>query len=334
MTAVVAMHMADALVSAKVGITMLVLSAGLVVYAARKISANYESFNPALAGTAGAFVFAAQMINFAIPMTGSSGHIGGGILLAALLGASPAFVALAGVLVIQALFFADGGVLALGCNIFNMAFFPCFVAYPLVFLPIKRAVKSARGLWIASIAACVVSLQFGAFCVVLETLCSQITELSFGAFLAFMQPVHLAIGIAEGVATALVLQALRRAEVPRADESGAFVPNAKKSVAYLAFAALVTGGFLSVLASEKPDGLEWSIAKTAGENGVQTRQSDAHKLGAEIAENTSVFADYSFAGNSDAGGKSASGVAGGAITAAFLLCAAGALKFVSKGNGR
>ena len=87
------------------------------------------------------------------------------------------------VLIVQAFFFADGGVLALGCNIFNMAFFSCLVAYPLVFLPIARRFKSRTGL---TVAACVVSLQLGAFAVVLETLCSDITELPFGTFAAFM----------------------------------------------------------------------------------------------------------------------------------------------------
>ena len=84
-------------------------------------------------GVAGAFVFAAQMLNFAIPGTGSSGHLGGALLLAILLGPEAAFLVMASILAVQALFFADGGLLALGCNIFNLGFFPAFVAYPLVY---------------------------------------------------------------------------------------------------------------------------------------------------------------------------------------------------------
>ncbi len=72
-------------------------------------------------GVMGAFVFAAQMINFAIPGTGSSGHIIGGILLAAVLGPWAAFLTLSSVLLLQCLLFADGGFMALGCNILNMA---------------------------------------------------------------------------------------------------------------------------------------------------------------------------------------------------------------------
>ena len=81
-----------------------------------------------LMGVLGAFVFAAQMVNFAIPGTGSSGHLGGGLLLAILLGPRAAFIVIASVLIVQALFFADGGLLALGCNVFNLGFFPAFVA--------------------------------------------------------------------------------------------------------------------------------------------------------------------------------------------------------------
>ena len=75
------------------------------------------------------------MINFTIPATGSSGHIGGGILLAAMLGPYAALLTIAAVLIIQCLFFADGGLMALGCNIFNMGVYACFLAYPLIFKP-------------------------------------------------------------------------------------------------------------------------------------------------------------------------------------------------------
>jgi cobalt/nickel transport system permease protein len=132
------MHMADALLSPAVGTAMIVSSAGAVYFSAAKVKHEMDEKKVPLMGVMGAFVFAAQMINFTIPATGSSGHIGGGILLAALLGPYPAFLSLAAVLVIQALFFADGGLLALGCNIFNMGVYACFVAYPLIYKPIIK----------------------------------------------------------------------------------------------------------------------------------------------------------------------------------------------------
>ena len=68
-------------------------------------------------GVVGAFVFAAQMINFSIPGTGSSGHITGGVLLSAILGPEAGFLSLVSILIVQCLFLGDGGLLALGCNI-------------------------------------------------------------------------------------------------------------------------------------------------------------------------------------------------------------------------
>ena len=104
------MHMADALLSPVVGTTMLAVSAAAVAYSAAKVQKDElsEKKLPIMA-VSGAFVFAAQMINFTIPATGSSGHIGGGILLAAMLGAFPSMLSIAAVLIIQCLFFADGG---------------------------------------------------------------------------------------------------------------------------------------------------------------------------------------------------------------------------------
>ncbi|MDR0502716.1 MAG: energy-coupling factor ABC transporter permease, partial [Treponema sp.] len=82
------MHMADALLSPAVGTAMCAVSAAAIAYSTAKIKKDElcEKKIPII-GVMGAFVFAAQMINFTIPLTGSSGHIGGGVLLAAMLGA-------------------------------------------------------------------------------------------------------------------------------------------------------------------------------------------------------------------------------------------------------
>ncbi|MDE5963686.1 MAG: energy-coupling factor ABC transporter permease, partial [Alistipes sp.] len=132
------MHMSDALVSPEVAATAGAASLLLLGTAVRKLRRQRhedERLVP-LMGVTGAFVFAAQMINFTIPGTGSSGHLIGGILLAALLGPWAALLTLASVLILQCLLFADGGLLALGCNLFNMAVLSCLVAYPLIFPPI------------------------------------------------------------------------------------------------------------------------------------------------------------------------------------------------------
>ncbi|MGL5205892.1 MAG: energy-coupling factor ABC transporter permease, partial [Acidaminococcaceae bacterium] len=115
------MHMADALISPTVGFTMMMVTAGIAAYSIKKIQNDIDEKKIPLMGVIGAFVFAAQMINFAILATGSSGHLGGGILLAVLLGPYAGFLSMASILLIQALFFGDGGLLAYGCNVFNMA---------------------------------------------------------------------------------------------------------------------------------------------------------------------------------------------------------------------
>ena len=127
------MHMADALLSPAVGGTMWGVAAGTIAYSSMKVKKELDDRKVPLMGVLGAFIFAAQMINFTIPATGSSGHLGGGLLLAILLGPYAAFLTIASVLVVQSLFFADGGILALGCNIFNLGFFPAFIAYPFIY---------------------------------------------------------------------------------------------------------------------------------------------------------------------------------------------------------
>ena len=104
------MHMADALLSPAVGGVMWTVTAGVVVYCSKKVKEEAADWKIPLMGVLGAFVFAAQMINFTIPGTGSSGHLVGSLLLAILLGPHAAFLTIASVLTVQALFFADGGV--------------------------------------------------------------------------------------------------------------------------------------------------------------------------------------------------------------------------------
>ena len=200
------MHMSDALLSPVVGGAMYAVSAVSIAYAVQKVKKDeLGEKNLPMTAVAGAFTFAAQMINFTIPGTGSSGHIGGGILLVGLLGGTPAVVTLTAVLLIQCLFFADGGLLALGANIFNMGVIPCLFVCPLIFRPILRKGVTHKRIMIASVVSCVVGLQLGAFCVVLQTLTSGVTELPFHTFVLLMQPIHLAIGFVEGIITAGIL---------------------------------------------------------------------------------------------------------------------------------
>jgi len=342
------MHMADALLSPAVGGAMWVATGATVAYSARHVRRDLDESKIPLMGVAGAFVFAAQMLNFSIPGTGSSGHIGGALLLAILLGPEAAFLVMASVLTVQALFFADGGLLALGANIFNLGFFPAFVAYPLVYRKIVGAAAepSRRRVIAASVTGAVVGLQFGALAVVLETTASGITALPFAAFLALMQPIHLAIGIVEGLATAVVVLFVMRAQPDLLAGSGQRRPFAGRRLtpvlAGLAVAAVVAGAALSWFASPNVDGLEWSIARVIGANEELSTSSSTHQVAEETQARLAILPDYAFkpedaqeaaapSQSDDEGawpavsaGTSLSGLAGAAIT----LLAAGVLGLV------
>lgn len=330
------MHMADALLSPAVGGSMWAVSAGLIGYSSRKIRREFQETKIPLMGVAGAFVFAAQMINFTIPGTGSSGHIGGGLLLAILLGPWAGFLVMASILIIQALLFADGGLLALGCNIFNMGFWTCFIAYPLIYKPIADQ-HSSRGLiFMGSLIGAIIGLQLGAFSVVVETVLSGITDLPFGMFTAAMQPIHLGIGIVEGLVTAAVVLFIYQV---RPEVLQNMIPSdQKKSMRFVAVsllaAAILTGGVVSWFASTRPDGLEWSMFRVSGKEELEAPKEGVHDSLARVQEKTALLPDYGLkesgtdsetelpenSGASVDAGTSLSGLVGGLVT--LLLTAA------------
>jgi cobalt/nickel transport system permease protein len=339
--------MADALLSPGVSGIMTAASVGAMAYACSKMKGTdggdlgeNENRVPVM-GVMGAFVFAAQMINFTIPATGSSGHIGGGVLLAAMLGPHAALLTIAAVLIIQCLFFADGGLLALGCNIFNMGVFACYVAYPLIFKPMVKNGLNSSKITAASIVSVVVGLQLGAFSVVLETLLSGVTELPFGTFVLLMQPIHLAIGVVEGIITAAVLcfvysvrpGLLEFYSARRGEAAGGALSFGRTLLVLLALAAAIGGG-LSLFASAYPDGLEWAMEKTAGTTELE-REGGAYESAASIQEATAFMPDYAFKSDGEDGsalGTSTAGIVGGALTLA-LACAAGAAVSAFKKRG-
>jgi cobalt/nickel transport system permease protein len=251
-------------------------------------------------GVAGAFIFAAQMLNFAIPGTGSSGHLGGALILAILLGPHAAFLVMASILAVQALFFADGGLLALGANIFNLGFFPAFIAYPYVYRKIVGDGPSpSRGRVVTgSLLAAIVGLQLGALAVVLETTASGVSALPFSTFVLLMQPIHLAIGVVEGLVTAAVVLFVLRAQPELLERTAARKPLAglklKPVLVGLAVAAVLAGGALAWFASSDADGLEWSIAKVTGTEEELEAASATHETAAELQESIAVLPDYAF----------------------------------------
>lgn len=316
------MHMADALVSPSVAITMYAASAVVAAYSIKKVREENNPRKIPLMGIMGAFVFAAQMLNFTIPGTGSSGHLCGSMLLTALLGPQAAFLTMIGILAIQCLLFADGGLLALGCNIWNMAFYGCFIGGLLIWQPITQNGVSKFKIILASMLGSILTLQLGAFSVVLETTASGITELPFSAFAITMQGIHLAIGAVEGAIIASVLLFIYQArpELLLGNEkanAGRF--SFAQTMTALTGATAIAAGGLSLAASENPDGLEWSLEKIAGTSELES-SGLWHGAAAKLQELTALLPDYSFQGSDSAWGTVFSGLAGSALV--VLLCLA------------
>jgi cobalt/nickel transport system permease protein len=291
--------MADALLSPAVGGAMWAGTLGTIIYCAKKLKEKMDEKMIPLMGVLGAFIFAGQMINFTIPGTGSSGHIGGGMLLAILLEPYAAFLVIASVLIVQALFFADGGLLALGANIWNLGIYPCFIAYPLIYRTIVRQKMSQRRITIATVLSVVIGLQLGALSVVLETKLSGITELPLSTFLFLMQPIHLAIGLIEGFVTAGIVIYVRTLRPDIVDDlegvkALASGRSLKKLLIVMAVLAVITGGAFSWFASTYPDGLEWTIEKIYGKPEIPERENPIKETLSKLQEKTAVLPDYSF----------------------------------------
>jgi cobalt/nickel transport system permease protein len=219
---------------------------------------------------------------------------------------------MASILTVQALFFADGGLLALGANIFNLGFFPAFIAYPYVYRKIVGdGASPSRGRVVTgSLVAAVVGLQLGAFAVVLETTASGVSALPFSTFLLLMQPIHLAIGVVEGLVTAAVVLFVLRAQPELLERTAARKPLAglklKPVLAGLGIAALLAGGALAWFASSDADGLEWSIAKVTGTEQELEAESAAHEAAAGLQDSVAILPDYGFKEGAAAGDAAAS----------------------------
>jgi len=304
------MHMADALLSPAVGATFWAGTVAAIGYASKKLKETVDDKMIPLMGVLGAFIFASQMINFTIPGTGSSGHLGGGMILAILLGPYAAFLVMASVLTVQALFFADGGLLALGCNIWNLGIYPCFIAFPFIYRPLTGDGRNPRKIMIAAIVAGIVGLQMGAFSVVLQTLLSGKSELPFWTFVLMMQPIHLGIGIVEGFVTAGVINYVRSARPELLDSIVNARPleagiSLKKVLISLSVLAVITGGALSWFASTHPDGLEWSIEKTFGKPELPEKEHGIAGTLKGVQEKTAFLPDYNFRQEKKEGEKKA-----------------------------
>jgi cobalt/nickel transport system permease protein len=257
------MHMANELLSVPVAAATFAGAAAGLGFVCHKAKRKIASDKFALMGIMGAFVFAAQMVNFPLPLVpGASGHITGAVLLAIMLGPCAGAIAISSVVVVQCLIFQDGGLLAMGCNIINIALVPSFVGY-WVYVLLVNSTPSKWRLYLGSIAGCVFAIAAGAVLVPVEAALSGVLGIPFSTFLATMVGVHVVIGILEGLITAAILVYLRSVRPDTITGCSAGSARLSRGALYASiivatiFIGLVASGFASSL----PDGLEFSCPK-------------------------------------------------------------------------
>ncbi len=211
-------------------------------------------------GLAAAFVFAAQMLNFPVA-GGTSGHLVGSVLAAVLLGPSGAVVVISAVLIVQCFLFSDGGLLALGANIFNMAIVASIGGYA-VYRCVRALIPGPRGM--------IAAAAFAGWCSTVLAAVSCAGELALSgirwtAVFPAMANIHMLIGLGEGLITGLVLVALARTR-PDLIENG-WQREAPNGVAgFVGYGLILTMGlslFIAPHASPWPDGLE-RVSKALG----------------------------------------------------------------------
>ena len=201
------MHIPDGFIdiptSAAFAAASSVAAAGAVKGARKQLS---EQSAP-LAGLTAVFIFAVQMLNFPVA-AGTSGHLIGAALAMVLVGPYAATLALVVVLIIQAFLFADGGLTALGLNIFNMAVISVWVSF-IVFMLLKKILpKTKSWLVVATFISALISVPAAAIGFVIQYAIGANATFSVGTVLNAMVGSHILIGIGEAIITALTVSAV------------------------------------------------------------------------------------------------------------------------------
>jgi cobalt/nickel transport system permease protein len=251
------MHIPDGFLSPGVCLATGAAAAAGVVLAARRAQAETEESRAPLLGVMGAFVFAAQMINFPVGV-GTTGHLLGGALLAFTLGPAPAVVVMTAILAIQALVFQDGGVLALGANVFNMALVGVLAGY----FPYSLLVRAGRRR-IAVFAGAALSVMASALLAIGELRLSGVPIPS--AILGVSLGLFAVSAIVEGAITLGVVQALEALHPGWVHKSEGAIRRPVLAALGLVAVLLATGGVW--IASSAPDGIQ----RLAGSLAISSR---------------------------------------------------------------
>jgi len=328
-----AMHMDNVLLSVPVAVLTLAIVAVSVAVAARLARWSVGDRRLPLMGVMGAFVYAAQMINFPLPgLPGTSAHLGGGVLLAILLGPAAGIVTIAAILIVQCLLFQDGGLLALGCNIINMGLIPCLLGWGIYRAVLGRAANAAAWRqYLAAWIACVAGVTAGAAMVPVEAAASGVLQVPIRQFLSVMIGVHLAVSFFEGAVTFAVLAYLRRVRpelmgLEPAAVSAAYRPGYRVVAASLLVTALLLAGVVSWFASTLPEVLEGSDLHHSSGAAAQAVRNDSPVIAAvdQLQRKWAPLPDYNRreapppSWSEPNGWRSLAGVLGTIVTLAIL----------------
>jgi cobalt/nickel transport system permease protein len=337
---VIQMHMANELISVPVAAGTMALAAAGLGAICRRVRQELASETVALMGVLGAFVFAAQMVNFQLPlMPGTSGHLIGAVFLAMMLGPYLGSVVLSSVVILQCLLFQDGGLLAIGCNVINIAIVPSFVGST-VYCGIAGDGSNRKRMAAGVITGCVAAAEAGSLLVVVEAAVSAVLVVPAGTFLATMAGVHLLVGLMEGVITLAILGyvATVRPEMIGGIQKTRGRMSRRAALASLIVLTLVTAGGLSLLASDKPDGLEWSYADRPSQPDFKpliANEDPRIEAVDSLQRRIALMPDYSARGASQkdpasAGWTSLAGVLGSAACMGLIWLAARLLRRAAK----
>lgn len=239
------MHIPDGFLSPPVWLSFDLLSAPALGWVARRAQHDTEERRIPLLGVMGAFVFAAQMINFPVGI-GTSGHLVGAALLAITVGPAAAAIVMTAILTVQALVFQDGGILALGANVFNMALLGVLAGYLPYYLWSPGRLRK-----FAVVLGGVLSVLAGAGLAVAELSLSGIAIPP--AIIGVSAVLFLVTGILEGLITLAVVQGIETLNPRMIREPSR---NRTETLGLLAGAAFLLAAVGVVFASQAPDVLE------------------------------------------------------------------------------
>lgn len=201
------MHIPDGFIDVPTALGFFAAAVLIAAVALRGTRSTLDDKTAPLAGLAAVFIFAVQMLNFPVA-AGTSGHLMGGALAAILVGPSAAILAVLVVLVVQAIVFHDGGLIALGLNIFNISIVAALSAW-VVFVALSKFLpKNRLGLLTATAIAAFISVPLSAVGFVAQYAIGGTTTLDLAAVTTAMISVHVLIGLGEAAITVLTVGAV------------------------------------------------------------------------------------------------------------------------------